>query len=559
MPRLLSSLPARTSVTRFRQPLLVLVFAVALAAVMTWPLLPRLTNSGRTDTADGMFSIWVVSWVAHALTTDPAGLYNANIFFPERDTLAYSEANLGAGVLAIPVWLATHNAYAALNSVAFLSFVLSALAMFALARHLTGDVAGSLTAAVVFAYCPFVFAHTAHIQLLMTAGLPLILLSLHRLTERPSPGRAIVLGLAIAFQALSCAYHGVLGAMLVSAGVVWFSVSLRLWRKREWWMAVGMATVVSIGLTLPFFMPYLEVQSSTGFARDIKEAAAYSADWRAWLSSAAWAHRWIREITGRSAEVLFPGFVALGFGIAGLVLALRRPRHDSVAPRLTRDVARFYAAVLVGLAWLSFGPSAGLYALLYHTVPLFDFLRAPGRIGIGVVLALAVFVAYAIAWLQHRWPAARWVGAAMVAVAVMDLCTVPYPMKDRIPRSSIYTALANDPPGVVVELPYYERRPDFPRHTLYMVNSTLHWFPLVNGYSDYASPSWRENATFLRAFPSENSLRLFEQLRGRYVILHGELYARSELAGVKARFAYFHDRLTLVAADGETELYELRR
>ncbi len=543
--------------TRLRQPLLVLAFAVALAAMMTWPLLPRLTNSGRTDTADGLFSIWVVSWVAHALTTNPGSLYNANIFFPERDTLAYSEANLGAGALAIPAWLATHNAYAALNSVAFLSFVLSTLAMYSLARHLTGNIAGSLTAAVVFAYCPFVFSHTAHIQLLMTAGLPLILLALHRLTDSPTPLRAIVLGLTVALQALSCAYHGVLGAMLVSAGVVWFTLSRRLWRNRAWWLAVSIAAVVSIGVTLPFFLPYLQVQASTGFARDLKEAADYSADWRAWLASAAWAHRWIRDLTGRSAEVLFPGFVALGLGLAGLVLSVRASRTVGVAPRVTRDVALFYTAVAITLLWLSLGPAAGLYTVLFHTVPLFDFLRAPGRVGIGVELALAVFAAYAVAWLQRQWPAARWLGAAMVAAAIMDLCTLPYPMKDRVPQSVIYTVLAHQTPGVVVELPFYEQRPDFPRHTLYMVNSTAHWFPLVNGYSDYASPYWRDNAKLLRAFPSDNSVRLFQQVRGRYVVLHGELYARTELARVKARFALFGDQLTLLAADGETELYEV--
>ena len=38
--------------------------------------------------------------------------------------------------------------------------------------------------AIGFAFCPFVFAHTAHIQLLMTAGLPFTLLAFHRLPGR---------------------------------------------------------------------------------------------------------------------------------------------------------------------------------------------------------------------------------------------------------------------------------------------------------------------------------------------------------------------------------------
>ena len=56
-----------------------------------------------------------MAWVAHALATDPAGLYDANIFVPHRDTLAYSENNIVAGVLGLPAYLLTGNPYATHN------------------------------------------------------------------------------------------------------------------------------------------------------------------------------------------------------------------------------------------------------------------------------------------------------------------------------------------------------------------------------------------------------------------------------------------------------------
>jgi hypothetical protein len=42
---------------------------------------------------------------------------------------------------------------------------------------------------VAFGFCPFVFAHLSHIQLLMTAGLPLSLLCFHRLVTRVARAR----------------------------------------------------------------------------------------------------------------------------------------------------------------------------------------------------------------------------------------------------------------------------------------------------------------------------------------------------------------------------------
>ena len=77
--------------------------AVAVAILMTWPLAAGMGHLGRTqNSGDGRFSVWNVAWVANALLTDPQGLYDANIFHPHRRALAFSEANIGAGTLAVP-------------------------------------------------------------------------------------------------------------------------------------------------------------------------------------------------------------------------------------------------------------------------------------------------------------------------------------------------------------------------------------------------------------------------------------------------------------------------
>ena len=67
--------------------------------------------------------------------------------------------------------------------------------------------------------------------------------------------------------------------------------------------------------------------------------------------------------------------------------------------------------------------------------------------------------------------------------------------------------LARLPRGAVAEFPFYERRIDFHIHTIYMVNSTRHWQPLLNGYSDYIPPDFRTLAVTLASFPSRRELR----------------------------------------------------
>ncbi|MEZ5417595.1 MAG: hypothetical protein R2708_09645 [Vicinamibacterales bacterium] len=85
--------------------------ALVLTAALTFPLVLGLDRLGRLNTADGRYAMWNVAWVADTLIVRPSQLFDANIFYPNRHTLAYSEANIGAGVVAIPAWGFTGNPY----------------------------------------------------------------------------------------------------------------------------------------------------------------------------------------------------------------------------------------------------------------------------------------------------------------------------------------------------------------------------------------------------------------------------------------------------------------
>src|SRR6266851_1015663 len=90
---------------------LVFLGAALLTAALTYPIAFKLGHVGRVDNGDGKLSIWNVAWVARTLVVDPLHVYDANIFYPHRGTLAYSESNLGAGVLAVPAYWMTRNPY----------------------------------------------------------------------------------------------------------------------------------------------------------------------------------------------------------------------------------------------------------------------------------------------------------------------------------------------------------------------------------------------------------------------------------------------------------------
>ena len=515
---------------------------------LTYPLAFHPGSLGYdVSNGDGQFSVWNVAWVARTLVVDPAHVFDANIFYPHRWTLAYSEANLGAGALALPVYWATRNAYTALNFALLASFVLSATGMYYLARYLVRDRRAAVIAAISFAYCPHVFAHLPHIQLLMTAGLPFSLLAFHRLVDRPSAGRAVVLGLAMAAQAYFCAYYAVFVTLMVGYAVFFTAFWRRLWRDTRYLMRVLTAAIIAVIAVLPLAIVYVMLQRSTGFSRPVEAAQSYSANWSAYLASSAYIHAWMLALLPAWNEVLFPGFVAVGFGVAGGIAGW-------LAWGRLRELAVLYGSMAALACWESFGPSAGLYRLTYVVMPGFSFMRAPSRFGLLVVFALGVLAALAISRLLERVSRPLLVAGALTAMAVAE-ALVPLKLMPVPTEAPMYRQLATLPPGPVIELPVYSDKFAFMR-TRYMLSSTIHWMPLVDAYSDYIPKDFLDSAEVLGEFPTKEALARLERDHVRYAVFHLDRYG-SALETLRGRLAEFAPYLRQLYQDDQIALYEI--
>jgi len=523
-----------------------LVGFIVLAIALTAPLSLHPTRLARLD-GDGQFSIWNVGWVAHSLSIDPLNVWNANIFYPSRTTLAYSEANLMAGAFAAPVYAATGNVFLALNLVLVTSFILSAGATYALVTYLTGDRRAAAVSAIAFAFCPFVFAHLSHIQLLMTAGLPLSLLCFHRLSDRPDIRRGVALGLALAAQTYACAYYGIFAVLLIGLATLLLAVLRRDLNQRSYWTAVLVGALVSAAIVAPLALVYARFGSETGFERPLEQARLYSATPGSYLASAAYAHQWLLPLAGKWREVLFPGFIATILGAGGAVVGLRHARR---AP-----VIVLYTTIGLVALWASFGPDAGLYRVLHETVPAFTFLRAPVRFGLIVQLALAVLAGFAVAEILRRRSRPLLWTCLLLAVAagesVKPLKFSPVPAVD-----PVYRTLAGLPYGGVIELPLYSRRFAFLR-TKYMLASTAHWKPLVGGYSDYMPGRAIALEGVLGGFPTRESLDQLARDEVRYAVVHPADYSAAEREKFEARLREFSTEIRPLQTSGAAELYEI--
>jgi hypothetical protein len=123
---------------------------------------------------------------------------------------------------------------------------------------------------------------------------------------------------------------------------------------------------------------------------------------------------------------------------------------------------------------------------------------------------------------------------------------------DGIPR--IYQTLREPTVGAVAEFPLFGAA-DVLRNAPYVLNSTSHWKPIVNGYSGFVPRSYPAIADALRPFPGGGSEAELRRLGVTHVVVHLDAYGNraGEMASALSAAAW----LRLVASDRDIRVYRV--
>jgi len=504
-----------------------LVVFTALTAVMTYPQVFHLRDRVHDD-GDPLLNAWALAWVAHQLPRAPAHLFDANIFYPERRTLAYSEALLVPAVFAAPLrWLGVGPVL--VYNIVFLSgFIVSGAGTALLVRTLTRSDAAGFIAGLVFAFLPYRIDHFPHLQLQQTQCLPFAMWAFHRLMQTGRVRDGVLFGAFTAGQILSCIYYGlflipymmvVCGAMLIAERRV---ATSRL-------VALVVAAAIVLAAVAPVGIAYLGARKVVG-ERGRQEVVDGSATWRNYLAPAE-ANALYGGVFARFMQAerrLFPGFVAIA--LAAIALFPDSPRkhenHENTKRRHDGYQTRFaYALGLVLAFEVSLGFNGYVYPALYDYFLPFRALRIPARMGLFVGFSVAVLAGYGLARVASRIESHRVRRVVIVAAALAMLAeyaSKPIELTSiRTSAPEVYADIVRDrgdgPTTTLFEFPASSG--DDPTYLYY---STFHWQNLVNGYSGFFPPSYVRLMDAIGEFPDDVSLAAIRARGARYLVVHGE-------------------------------------
>jgi hypothetical protein len=538
---------------------LVLLGYAALTLILTFPLWLRAADHQLGGGVDPWLFIWTVAWDVHALTHTPLSIFDANIFYPHPNTLAYSEHLIGTALIAGPVIQLTGNPVLATNIVALASVFLCAIGGYFLGRRLGLSPPAAFLCGLIFAFVPPRFGRIYQLHLTTIYWVPLTLGFLYTYLQQ---GRARDLWWAtglFSLQALTSG-HGaallILGAALMIAHRLATGERLAPGKRLR---DLGVPGLVLLTPVVLMFIPYWRARREVGLVRTLDDTGVTATSWLAstsrvdtWLVSLLPDWPWLQTPPD---VVLFPGVVAIALAAAGVWLARRS------------SVVWLFLPMLLLTVWLAIGPPFGIWAWIYW-LPGLSFIRVPSRFMLLGMLALAVLAAIGFGRITARLTPRRRAAAAIATALLLagEFASVPLDVRPHhIGPYPVDEWLATLPkPFSVVEIPVPQsslKSLVARRHAEFMLHSIAHFQPIVQGYSGIEPPGFEEFERTLMLFPDEKSLDALAARKVTYAVVHMDYfppelveYAQNGLERFEAE-----GRLRLVHTEGAGRVYAIVR
>lgn len=554
-------------VERSRDVLLAALAAAILAAIVTWPVALRphqiLVGHPGNDTWNHVWGHW---WVGFELAQGQWPLHTELLNHPTGGTLFYIDTSQAVMFAPLTLVFGPEVGY---NATVLFGLFLAGWGAWLLARRVTGDPLVSVLALTIYGAAPHLLGQSYNgISETVCAGwLPLTLWALLRLMDRPTVGRALVLGIFGGTTMLTSWYYGLLAGLAGVVVILW-----RILRQREhvpWGRFIplaGLSSAVALVLVTPMLALFrLSLSAADAVVTRDPEFVRQSlinhnvTDVAAFFVPSDRPSPDLKELYGEELVIIiYLGWIALGLATYAWAITRRRRK---LAPWLWLGLVFFLFSLgpylnIGGDYRTIFGHRVPLpFLALFEAFPLFDRISHPFRFVTGVSLAVAVMATVGLRHLLRRASSStRLAVVAALSVGVITETAVASPATLPVAHSAaripdVYDQMREDPaPGAVLDLPLTV--PNLER-AAYVWYQASHQRPIPWGLNDPMPRPLLENrltATLIRLEASRAwtdspmlpeldvvvGARALERQGYRYIVMHRGFYPRFKADRVEA-------------------------
>lgn len=518
-----------------------LFFAVAL--YITHPLILNL-SSLTTGFGDEYLIAWIQSFVVNNLT-NPIDFFNSNIFYPYKNSLAYSDLFITSSLISfIPLWL-YEEPITAVNFTLFSSLIMLGFSTFFLSYYITRNFLASLISGLLIMFSPATLDKKVHLQILSIFWIPFsITFFFHFLKTRESKFFALSM-IFFVLQTLNSFLPGYFLIFFFSIVTILYFLFERKVLKELLNKNNFLILIIGFAVLIPFVVPYLNVSREFSYKRDIRDSIHFALQPEDLLVTSE--HSRMQEPLSYifenknyppNAEIK-PGFLGLVFSLMAIFLIVYFVKNFK-----KKDIV-FNSLFMTGIVGLitSLGPALHLnrltvhepfpivlpYTLFYYLLPGFNGFRNSARWEMLLVLCFAVAIAILIERVLRN-KSGKVKLAVGLSITFLIIIEFRYPLKfyavektNNFPK--VYEFL-KDKNETSIFIPICNWNYNCGHEELRRVYFSTLGFPrTVNGASGFSPPPWEKRTNqIMTDFPSQKTLELIKNQNVRYLVFEKDKY-----------------------------------
>ena len=469
-----------------------------LALIATYPLVFSMKDAviGGGDSVQNAWNLW---WVQRAISHEKTTpFFTKLIYWPEGVSLAYHPLEPLNGLFAILLQVGLgSNLIKIYNVLALLTFVLTGVSTYYLAKLITGNPIASFVASIIFMFSPIRMSrvHFGNLEMYSTAFIPLAVLFVIKMLKANRYSYATMAAISFAATVWISLYLALgLGIILFILIVVELirNKSTRLIQQVLYLVVI--ITILCIPVVLPMISDFSQFKNQ---ANQIDAARGNNADLLGFfvpdklMSTVRWGERIIPAYSktvfdtystfygNPSEKTVFIGFsVMILLLISGILV-----RNSTIL--IWWLIAFFFFVLSLGPT-LFIGGEEITSHLPYEfllKIPLISFGRAPSRLSIFLMLCLAIICGSGLAALEGKYPRLKLVVVFFAVMIFGEFLTIPVHLDSRFNNipSFYYTFSEKGEVEGILDIPIDLFGAQGPGGN-YMLYQTVHGFPIVGGY-----------------------------------------------------------------------------
>lgn len=520
-----------------------LIFVIS-SIYITYPLVFHLGDL-VTGYGDQYLHAYIMNWVVHALFTNPLNLFQASIYYPYINSLAYSDLFLTSSILSIiPLWI-LKEPIVTVNFTLISSIFMMGFFTFTLSFYLTKNFWPSLISGLLIIFSPVFLDKKTHIQMLSIQWIPLSILFFIMFVKSFKTRYLLFSMLFFLFQFYNSFLPGYFLIFFYLIYLFWARINSRKIIKRIFTKNNFLIVLTTLFLTIPIVKPYYDVFKEYDAARNIRDTIhfALQPEDLIYPNEHTVLEPLLLKISNikqyRQTDEIKPGYIGLIFSLLSFLAIFHTLKKIKKKNILENS---FITTGLLGLI-LSFGPALHIaretvhkpfliilpYALFYYIIPGFSGFRNSSRWEILFIFCMAVLITLILSAILKNSKKALLIYIFLIMGIVFEY-NFPmkfYPVEPIKNFPKVYSWIDSTPENsVFISMPIYNwNSPRWFTEVKREYFYTKNFRKTVNGYSGFSPTNWQEDVMYLFAnFPYGNSIQKIKNMGVNYIIIEKKEY-----------------------------------